>query len=63
MHDIGTPDVACAARTSTLYAAIFRAHGARYCIEAQVHECTNLLWPDLEDLFERDKQLSQIAAA
>src|SRR5438477_12541832 len=42
MHDVGTPDVACACRstgkayqgvcvrTSTLHAAIFRAHGARY---------------------------------
>ena len=26
---------------------MFRAHGARYGIEAQVHECTNLLWADL----------------
>jgi hypothetical protein len=25
----------------------FRAHSARYCIKAQVHECTNLLWSDL----------------
>ena len=25
----------------------FRAHGARYCIKAQMHECTNLLWSDL----------------
>ena len=29
-------------------AAIFRAHSARYGIQAQVHECTNLLWSDLE---------------
>jgi hypothetical protein len=28
----------------------FRAHGARYCIKAQVHACTNLLWSDLEEM-------------
>src|SRR5437763_11267585 len=47
MHDIGTPDVACAVRTSTLHAAIFRAHSARYCMKAQVYECTNLVESDL----------------
>ena len=48
MHDIGTPDVACAVRTSTLHAAIFRAHSARYCMKAQVYECTNFVESDLE---------------
>ena len=47
MHDIGTPDVACAVRTSTLHAAIFRAHSARYCMKAQVYECTNFVESDL----------------
>jgi adenylate cyclase len=27
----------------------FRAHGARYCMKAQAHDCTNLLWSDLDD--------------
>src|SRR5215510_1385336 len=45
--------VACAGRTSPLRALFFCAHGARYCIKAQVHECPNLLWSDLESRVSR----------
>ncbi len=41
----------------------FRAHGARYCIKAQVHECTNLLWSDLvRRRQQRSEELKRRAA-
>ena len=57
MHDIGTPAVACAVRTSTLHAAIFRAHGARYCMKAQVYECINFMQSDLGALMAEAKAI------